>query len=412
MSELVGSSVQVRGPLAEHQCGFRLALELQGYAPSTVVEHERLMANLSGWLEHEGLQAEALGVPLLERFLLRRRERRAKLVSLRALAPLLAYLRDRAVVPAVTGPAASSGLELVIEAYVGFLVKQRGVVPGTVRLYRRFARLFLAAVLGAHHEDLSADATGLVLGRLDARFVADFVLRECRQRSIASSRSLITALRSLLRFLHVAGHAPESLLAAVPAVAGWSAASLPRAVSPEVVAALLGSCDAEQPLGRRDLAMLLLLVRLGLRAHEVAALELDDVDWRAGELSIRGKGRRQERMPVPHEVGEALVGYVQFGRPPCATRSVFVSARVPRRPISASGVRSVVHRACLRAGLTPFAAHRLRHTAATTMLRSGAALQDVAQVLRHRDLATTALYAKVDWKSLATLTRPWPTVEA
>jgi site-specific recombinase XerD len=184
--------------------------------------------------------------------------------------------------------------------------------------------------------------------------------------------------------------------------------SLPRALETEQVAALLAGCDRSTVMGRRDFAILTLLARLGLRGHEVAALRLDDVDWRAGELVVRGKARRLERLPLPRDVGQPLADYLRHGRPRCMCRSLFLRARAPQEPLSAAGVRSVVHHACDRAGLPRVGAHRLRHGVATQMLRAGAPLAEVAQVLRHADQATTVIYAKVDRVALATLARPWP----
>jgi integrase/recombinase XerD len=218
----------------------------------------------------------------------------------------------------------------------------------------------------------------------------------------------VTALRSLLRFLYLEGWTPRPLSEAVPSVAGWSVGSLPRAVDGDVVARLLASCDVGTAVGCRDRAIIVLLARLGLRVHEVAGPGLDDLDWRAGELTIHGKGGRLDRLPLVQDVGDALAAYLQRARPRCACRRVFVSVRAPLAPLSAGGVASVVRDACRRAALPRVGAHRLRHTVATEMLRHGAALSEIGQVLRHRDPLTTAIYAKVDRRALSALARPWP----
>jgi site-specific recombinase XerD len=179
-----------------------------------------------------------------------------------------------------------------------------------------------------------------------------------------------------------------------------------------VVAQLIDSCDTTTVPGRRDVAILILLCRLGLRAGEVAGLGLADLDWRAGEVVIAGKGRRRERMPLPAEVGEAIVGYLVDGRPASSGRTVFVGLDAPHRPLTGSGVRSVVYHACDRAGLARAGPHRLRHTVATETLRAGGSLTEVAQLLRHRRVKTTALYAKVDRKTLQALALPWPGASA
>jgi integrase/recombinase XerD len=192
-------------------------------------------------------------------------------------------------------------------------------------------------------------------------------------------------------------------------VAGWRGAGLPKALPAGHVAALVASCVRDSAAGKRDFAVLVLLARLGLRACEVAALRLDDIDWRAGEIVIRGKGRRDERMPLPADVGEALAGYLHSGRQAGAgLRTVFVRACAPAGPLSAGAVKAIVRRACRRAGLAEAGAHRLRHTAAVQMLRAGSPLAEIGQVLRHRSAATTAIYAKADHAALAALALPWP----
>jgi integrase/recombinase XerD len=198
------------------------------------------------------------------------------------------------------------------------------------------------------------------------------------------------------------------LAQAVPRAAGWRLSSLPRPLETEHVAGLLLSCDQGTVVGRRDLAILLLLARLGLRAGEVGRLSLDDIDWRAGEVTIHGKGSTSERLPLPHEVGEQLVSYLQQGRPPVDFREVFVSMKAPLRPLSPLAVTHVVATACKRAGIEPVHAHRLRHTLASDLLRARTPLAQIAPVLRHASVATTAIYAKIDREALRALARPWP----
>jgi site-specific recombinase XerD len=221
----------------------------------------------------------------------------------------------------------------------------------------------------------------------------------------------VTALRSLLGYLHVVGEIAGPLAWAVPAVASWRLAGLPAALEPGQVAALLASFDRGTGVGLRDFAMLTLLARLGLRAGEVAALTLDDISWRAGEITVRGKGNRSERLPLPADAGAAIAGYLREGRPVPfeGTRRVFLRARAPHRGLTSGGVTQAVFSAGQRAGIGPVCAHRLRHSAATGMLRAGASLPEIGQVLRHRRLLSTAIYAKTDTKALRALARPWPT---
>jgi integrase len=218
---------------------------------------------------------------------------------------------------------------------------------------------------------------------------------------------LVTVLRSLLRYLYVAGLIGAPLQWAVPGVADLRDRSLPRGLEPAVLAKLLAGCDRRRTVGRRDYAILLLLARLGLRAGEVAALRLDDVDWRRGELLVRGKGDRHERLPLPADVGEALVSYL-CRRPKSECRIVFLKVIAPAGPLSGKAIWGVVHDACVRAGIPSVGPHRLRHTAATGMLREGASLEEIAEVLRHQQLKTTAVYAKVDRMALRALAQPWP----
>jgi len=210
-----------------------------------------------------------------------------------------------------------------------------------------------------------------------------------------------------LRYLHLAGLIEAPLVWAVPSVAELRDRTLPRGLAPGAVKKLLASCDRRRLVGRRDYAILLLLSRLGLRAAEVAGLKLDDVDWRGGLLLVRGKGGRHDQLPLPVDVGEALVSYLRRC-PRCESRALFLRTAAPREGLSRSAIGWVVRAACDRAGLPRVGAHRLRHTAATEMLRQGASLAEIGQVLRHREQKTTAIYAKVDRKALRPLARPWP----
>jgi integrase/recombinase XerD len=231
----------------------------------------------------------------------------------------------------------------------------------------------------------------------------------CPRLGRRAAQLTVVALRSLLRFMHLEGALERSLAGAVPSVAGWRLSGLPKRLEPGEVDALLDSCDRSTVIGSRDLAILTVLARLGLRAGEVAGLSLEDIDWRAGELIVRGKGARSERLPLPHDVGEAVVGYLRDGRPATAQdRMVFVRVRAPHHGLSPGGVTFVVAAAARRAGLGQIHAHRLRHTAASEMLRAGATLPEVGQVLRHRRASTTAIYAKVDRQALRQIARPWP----
>ena len=399
MREVHPLGVRMSGPLAAYAEGFYADLTERGYASSSATEHVRLMGHVSQWLDKEAVTAGELTAERVEGFLQSRRQSHVRLVSARAIAPLLSFLRGLGVVPEPPSLLPGTDAERLLDDYRRYLLGERKLAAGTVRLYERVARAFLLSL----SEPIEAR-----LGHLEAQEVTAFVLRECPGRSVSVARTLVSGTRSLLRFLYLDGRMPSSLASAVPGVAGWSMSSLPRAVSPEVAGRLIASCDLARAVGRRDRAILVLLARLGLRGQEVADLELGDVDWRAGEVVIRGKGDRRERLPLPADVGEALVGYLQHGRPRSPSRRLFLSARAPLGPLSASAVRSVVRDACRRAGLPVIGAHRLRHMAATEMLRAGASLAEVGQVMRQRSALTTANYAKVDRLALRTLARPWP----
>jgi site-specific recombinase XerD len=288
---------------------------------------------------------------------------------------------------------------LVVE-YRLWLSTERGLATESVRCYASQARKFLAEL---------ADPLAASLARVDAATVTEITVRHSvRSKSVWSAKAFVTAVRSLLRFLHMRGLIPVSLTGAVPAVAGWRLSTVPRGLRADDVDALLAAHDTSTSVGLRDRAVLTVLVRLGLRGAEAAALRLADIDWRGGQIVVRGKGSRVERLPLPSDAGQALATYVTDARPRGVCAAVFVTARAPYEPLSAMAVRSIMRRACRRAGLPGLGAHRLRHTLATDLLRAGSPLSEVGQVLRHRSQSSTAIYAKVDHHSLRALARPWP----
>lgn len=395
------SRVRMSGPLQPYARGYAAELSQRGYTPFSAGSQMRLVAHLSRWLESENLDVAALTPIVVERFMAARRAAGyVDFRSSRALGPLLGYLRELGTAPQVPPVVAITPQEVLLERYRRYLTMERGLVASTARYYIDLVRPFLTT---------RVTGSGIELEHLAAGDVTAFVLAECPRRSVPSAKLLVTALRSLLVFLHVEGVIEWSLKAAVPSVAGWRLAGLPRALEPDQVRRLLASCDRRTVAGSRDFAILTLLSRLGMRSCEVAALELEDLDWRAGEILVRGKGDRQEKLPLPPDVGAALSAYLRSGRPEgVAGRRVFVSVRAPLRPLTACGVKQAMHAAGLRTGLGKTGPHRLRHTAATEMLRAGAPLAEIGQVLRHRRLQTTAIYGKADREALRTLARAWP----
>jgi site-specific recombinase XerD len=389
--------------LAPYAAGFVVELIGRGYRPLSVAGQLRLMAHLSRWMAEQDLEPGGLTMEVVERFLEVRRAvdvGRRRGHGWRALDPLVGYLRGLGVVPELLA-SADTAVDRLVADYRDYLLRERGLTAGSVALWEGVARLFLA-----ERSEPLEDA----LRRLTAAEVTGFVIAQCGsgRRSSSAARTLTSGLRSLLRYLHLAGFTELPLAPAVPRAAGWRLSSLPRPLEAEHVARLLLSCDRATVVGRRDLAILLLLARLGLRAGEVARLSLDDVDWRAGEVTIRGKGSTSERLPLPHDVGEALASYLRDGRPQADFREVFVSMYAPLRPPSPRAVARVVARACERAGIEPVMAHRLRHTLASELLRTGTPLAEIAPILRHASVGTTAIYAKVDREALRPLARPWP----
>jgi integrase/recombinase XerD len=397
------SQVRVSGPLAAFATGFADNLVQQGYRPRVACNHMRLLARLSHWLGSESLGAGDLHVSEVERFLHARRAAGCtNLLSIKAMQPILAFLRGLGVAPMPPLPVPSGPVETTLERYCHYLTVERGLGSKTTRGYVDAVRLFLQG-------RISPDGLALDLAELTAADVIAFVVRRCPQQGQSAAKLTVTALRSLLGFLHVDGAIARSLAAAVPSVACRRLSGLPKALDADQVRRLLASCDSRTPNGCRDLAVLTILVRLGLRADEVAGLALDDIDWRAGEIIVHGKANCTERLPLPTDVGEAVAAYLHCGRPARPYgRTVFVRIKAPHRSLSASGVTQIVAAAARRAGLGQIHAHRLRHTAATQMLRAGASLPEIGQLLRHRRALTTAIYAKVDRDRLRTIARPWP----
>jgi site-specific recombinase XerD len=394
------SRVRVTGPLEQFAVGFIFELEEAGYRPAAAAVQVRVLAHLSHWMQEQGVSLEELGEPELERF---RREHVARVASVRGagMAVVLGHLRGLGVVPA-SEPAVVTAVGALLEQYRRYLTVERGLTVGTARGYVDIVRPFV--------ESRVTEGGRVELWELSPADVFAFLLAETSRRSRKSAKLLVSALRSLLRFWHVQGLIGRPLAGAVPSVAGWRLAGLPRALSGEQVRALMDSCDRATVAGMRDCAILTMLVRLGMRRGEVAALRLDDIDWRAGELVVRGKGQRLERLPLPADVGEAIAVYLRDGRPSgFSGREVFVRIKAPCRPLTAAGVTQVVVSASKRAGLGEVTAHRLRHTAATELLRQGAPLHEIGELLRHRSVLTTAIYAKVDRDRLRELARPWPT---
>jgi site-specific recombinase XerD len=382
--------------------GYRAWLIVRGYAPETVRNMLKDAGHVGRWLAGASLSVEDLDEARIGQFLAwRTAAGHRRIAGPRGMAVLLAFLRETGTVPAACVP--TGALDVLIDRYRCWLCDERGLAPQTVLRYLRTARRFLA--------EQASGADGPAPEALTGAHVNAFLLAECTRVSTGSAKGRVAELRSLLRFLYLHGLTPMRLGSSVPPVGGWRLSALPpKSIGAGDVTRLLESCDRTSALGRRDFAMMTLLARLGLRSIEVARLELGDVDWRRGELLIRGKAARRDRMPLPVDVGQALVDCLRDRPGGTALRQVFLTQRAPLAAIRADLVGDVVERACRRAEVRPVGPHRLRHALARELLRQGAGLMAIGQVLRHQDLATTALYAKVELDALRAVAAPWPGV--
>jgi integrase/recombinase XerD len=394
-------AVGMAGPLGPYARGFAAELTRLGFTRLSAQKQMGLAAHLSRWLGDAGLGVADLATPVVDVFLVARRAAYRDLLTAKALVPLLGYLRGLGVVPQPESRALQGLAAVVLERYRCWLLAERGlgvkVARGNVDLVGPFVT--------AHA--VSGEAG---LRELGAGEVTAFMIAQSRRLAPKTVQRLASALRSLLRWWHVQGLIGGSLDQAVPKVANRRP-GLPRPLPPGQVGALMVSCDQATAAGRRDLAMLMLLARMGLRAGEVAGLGLDDISWRRGEITIRGKRNRLDVLPLPADVGEAVASYLRDGRPATALdRSVFIRVRAPHQGLTPVGVTQVVAAAGRRAGLGVIYAHRLRHSAATSILAEGGSLAEIGQLLRHRRTLTTAAYTKVDIEALRTLARPWPGV--
>ena len=326
-----------------------------------------LRLGLSRWLVDAGVRLSALTREHVEAFFCeRRRAGYRRNITPRSLDAILRYLEAKGVVSLPESVVPRSAGDDLLDEYEQFLVKERGLQASTARgYYRSYAKKFLSHRF---------DSNSLELSCLSANDITGFILHESETSSVGTTKLMVSVVRSLLRFLNLRGDLQNDLVGAVPAVAGWRQAGVPKFISPRELQQLLKSCDRRTQVGRRNFAIMLLLARLGLRSCEVAAIELDDIDWRAGELVLHGKGDADARLPLPSDVGQAIAGYLQRGRPSAfsTSRSLFLTTRAPYRRLTGHRVTASVADASACAGLPRIGAHRLRHTAATQMLRHGA----------------------------------------
>jgi site-specific recombinase XerD len=394
-----------RNPLLVQVLPFADSLMESGYAATTIQSKLGLLIDLGEWLRRRGLAVKDLDERRIETFITDRRRngllRRGDRTTVRQ---LLDHLREHHVVQRVTPTCDVSPLAAILDRYEKHLRSERGLTTATIINYLPFARKFLSDRFGEGPFLLK------VVRPCD---ISGFILRHARTMSCRRAQLMTTAFRSFFRFLFQRGELQVDLAPSIPTVADWRLSTLPRYITAEEVIRVLGSCDRHTAMGRRDYALLLLLARLGLRAGEIVAMQLDDIDWRSGEILVRGKGLLYDRMPLPVDVGQALAVYLRHDRPSSKTRRVFVCRKAPQRGFSGpSTVSTIVRRALDRAGLHPGfkGAHLLRHSLATSMIRSGASMSEIGEILRHRSPSTTEIYAKLDFEGLRSLAQPWPNI--
>ncbi|MGH9223212.1 MAG: tyrosine-type recombinase/integrase [Acidimicrobiales bacterium] len=386
----------MEGPLAPFAADYAARLEGSGYTASTVAKLLRQAAHLSRWMQASRLVAADLAPERIEAFLAERRASKGeRTTSHQGLAPLLELLAERAAL-AVTSPPDEVDDE-TLAGFRAYLLAERGLAVSTADAYLQRAHRFVAGLAGDR-----------VLASITTADVTRAVRSEASRVSAGSVQYFVAGLRAFLRFCFLEELVGTDLSPAALAVSARRRSLLPRGIGRAEASALLGSCDRQRAGGRRDYAVLVVLVRLGLRASEVAGLRLEDVDWRAGELVVRGKGNRSDRLPLPVDVGEAVVAYLRHGRPRTTRRELFLHARAPFGPLSRQGICGIVRTACVRAGVEPVGPHRLRHTLACQLLAAGAGLPEIGEVLRHRGVTATAIYARADLQALRRLARPWP----
>jgi len=402
-SQVVLSRVP-EGPIAPYLGRFADSLDAAGYAVKWIHRQILLGSYFSRWLGQKSVALQDITSDHLTRYL----QCRARRVQPRcgdhaALAHLLDFLRREGVVPeeSVAVPEAFS-VDHHVRAYEVYLRESRALATVTIVAYAPFVRNFLEHRFGAGSVELS---------RLSAADVVRFVRHQAPRLHRKRAKLMTTALRSFLSYARFCGEVDLDLAAAVPVVPNWSMASIPRAIAPQQVRQVLAGIDRRSATGRRDYAIVLLLARLGLRSGEVASLQLEDIDWNVGQLSVHGKSGYRNELPLPADVGRAIAAYLKRGRPPSKSRCVFLRARAPACAFQGGcAIGSIVRHRLKRSDVhaPTFGAHQFRHGLATEMLRRGASLSEIGDLLGHRHPQTTTIYAKVDIQALRELALPWP----
>ncbi|MBB4189825.1 site-specific recombinase XerD [Sinorhizobium terangae] len=392
------------GPVASYIISFAEWLVGRGYSLVSTRNQVLMAAGFSSWLWQNRIALAGISGEHPGRYLRERAQfRRPKRGDDAALRHLLDFLRSVGAMPEeVKDEYQPSPIELHVQAYESYLRDARALNRKTIVNYRPVVRDFL---------NFCFSDGAVLLAELRAVDVTDFVQKRTSRLNIRRAKIMTTALRSFLSYARYNGDITSDLAAAVPIVANWRLSSIPRAISRDDVTRLLASIDRQTPMGRRDYAMILMLARLGLRSSEVITLDLDDIDWVAGQIRVRGKSSQRNDLPLSADVGEAIADYLRNGRPRSACRRVFLRDKAPIRGFEGpSGFGCVIRRCLRRADINAptTGAHQFRHGLASEMLRGGASLGEIGEVLGHRHMETTAIYAKVDLNALRTLAVAWP----
>jgi site-specific recombinase XerD len=390
------------GPLAPYLSTFTALLSEHGYAKFCMKAKIRLVVKFSHWLSQQHLGVNDLNQELFDSFIkhqgIQNSVRRGDLATLKL---LLRYLSGEDVMLSSAIKIDDHPFCQIEHSFAQYLSQERGLSPETLATYIPLVRCFLS-------DRFKTDRIGLE--ELSPKDITTFILRYTQSVKRSTAKLMVTSLRTFFRYLRLRGQIDTDLAALVPTVSDWRLTGLPKSLEPEQIECLLESCDQNSNVGQRDYTILLLLARLGLRAGEIVTMTLDDINWDVGELIIRGKGPRKDKLPVPCDVGEALAAYLQHGRPACSTRRVFIRARAPYQGFSSSvAICNIVQRALLRAKINTYhkGAHLLRHSLANHMLRKGASLAEIGEILRHQLPNTTEIYTKVDIVSLRSIAQPW-----
>lgn len=391
------------GPLLPHLNEFADVLLGQGYANYTTKRKLRDISELGQWLQKRHIPIDELSEFCINRFVRYRKKRNPSRRNVQStFKQFIIFLCDNGMLSALTPEVKDSEIQRIENSFAKYLQQERGLNQATLKNYLPTVRRLLTDRFGDRK---------IIFNELRPRDVSAFIIRYTQTMSLSRVQLMATILRGFFRFLHMRGETNIDLSGAIPTVPRWQFSKIPKFLQPEQVKRVLQGCDKNTAVGQRNYAILLLLARLGLRAGEIAYMELDDILWETGEIIVKGKSKREEKLPLPHDVGQAIATYLQDVRPQCSSRRLFINLHAPLQGFSGSvAVCSIVRRALVRAGINMDfkGTHLFRHTLATNMLRGGAAISEIGEILRHQSPMTTEIYAKVDFKALQAIALSWP----